>query len=260
MKHIIPALTIILLSSGIAHAEEAETHPAERCFPAKSFAKLKTKLAKIPAKHLDYLSTNVSASFKDGDGYGMPERFYYRYEGVETTIEVTPEGKVRDILSPPNLSEKGEFCVYDPARALPKDTDIKFGFSMGVEAAFPKQEDYTLAQLKKGLKDGRPVYKKMFGAMGFMVPKLTHVSISYDPKNVSPKIEAVKDGEGIEGLVLEPFGKIWVVEIAQLESLGADGLRISDEFKVMEPGVSIEKMKKFGFVAEEDETEEGGAE
>ena len=258
MKHFIPALAIALLSTNFAHAQEAEMHPAERCFPAKSFAKLKTKLAKIPAKHLDYLETNVRAGFKDHDGYGMPERFFYRLEGEETPIAVSPEGEVDDILSPPNLSDKGEFCVYDPARALPKDTEISFGFSMGVEAAFPRQEVYTLAQIEKGLKDGRPVYKRMFGAMGFMVPKLTHVSVSYEDKNAAPKIEAVKDGAVVEGLVMEPFGKVWVIEVAQLETLGANGLRISDAFKVMEPGVSIEKMKKFGFTEGDDD--EGGAE
>lgn len=258
MKHYISALAIALISSNLAHAQEAEMHPAERCFPAKSFAKLKTKLSKIPEKHLDYLETNVSAAFKDRDGYGMPERFFYRFDGEETTIAVSPEGKVDDILSPPNLSAKGEFCVYDPARALPVETEIKFGFSMGVEAAFPRQEIYTLEQLEKGLTDGRPVYKKMFGAMGFMVPKLTHVSVGYEEKTATPKIEAVKDGEAVEGLIMEPFGKVWVIEVAQLETLGADSLRVSDEFKVMEPGVSIEKMKKFGFT--EGDEDEGGDE
>ncbi len=254
MKHYIPVIAIALISSTLAQAEDVERHPAERCFPSKSFAKLKTKLSKIPQKHLGYLENNVSATFNDGDGLGMPERFFYRYDGEEMPIEVTPEGKVEDILSPPNLSDKGEYCVYDPARALPKDTEISFGFSMGVEAAFPRQDIYALADLERGLTDGRPVYKKMFGAMGFMVPKLTHVSVSYDSKNAAPQIEAIKDGDVIEGLVMEPFGKVWVIEVAQLETLGADGLRISDGFKVMEPGVSIEKMKKFGFT-EDDEDE-----
>ena len=262
MKHIIPALTIILLSSALAHADEASPN-FEHCFPAKGMVKMKNNLAKIPKKNLGYLVQSSAAEFNVRDSYGLPQGFVYRQGGEDTDIPIAPDGTIDNILSVPGLSKTGEYCIIDPARGAAKlenpDVETSLGFSMNVEVTFPRQDIYTMEQLKRGLKDGRPVYKKMLGAMGFMVPKLTHVSVSYDPKNASPKIEAIKDGEVVEGLTLEPFGKIWVLEIAQLEALGADGLRISDDFSVMEPGVSIEKMKKFGFVAEEDEQVEDEA-
>lgn len=239
-----------------AFADEAATDN-ERCFPAKSIAKMKDNLAKIPKKNLGYIEQNVSAKFTVKDEYGLPEQFVYRVDGVDTVLPIAEDGRVAGILSPETLSKNGKYCIIDPVRAAAKraDPDIEtaVSFSMEVEAVFPRQTLYTLTDLRRGLTDGRPVYKKMFGAMGFMVPKLTHVSIGYEDKMSSPDIEAVKDGKAIGGLDLKPFGKAWLVEITQLEAIGANGLRINDNFKIMEPGVSIEMMKKFGFTEDEGE-------
>ncbi|WP_156811909.1 hypothetical protein [Robiginitomaculum antarcticum] len=243
----------LLLAVPPAIAQSKPTD-AEHCFPAKDIAKLKVKLDDIPQKHRGYIVPVAAAKFTVKDDYGMPKRFVYRLDGKEINLPISQNGEVKNIFAPQTLSQDGEFCVIDPVRAAAKLADegaqTAISFSMGVEAAYPRQSIYSLENLERGLTDGRPVYKKMFGAMGFMVPKLTHVSVGYAAKNPAPKIEAVKDGVKIGGLVVEPFGKTWVVEVAQLEDIGADGLYIGDNFRVLEPGVSIEKMKKFGFTIE----------
>lgn len=229
--------------------EEAETRPAQMCFPAKGIIKHYRKFDKLDADKKDTVSVKPEARFEIHEtGHEYPQRFFIKDGDVETDLPIEADGRVPEFGKLFAASKDAEMCFFDPERAGLLKKEDTVSFSIGMDITFNQASGYhSLAELKDGLKDGKSHYKKMVGAMSFMVPKLTHVILSYEVDDVPVQITAMKDGAAIEGLTSEPFSGTHVIEVAAIEALGADGLKISGGAYTLEPGASIEKMKKLGF-------------
>jgi hypothetical protein len=237
---------------------DEEMRPAEMCFPAKDMIKYQQKFAKLDAKKKDTVSVKPAAQFEIMTvGASFPQRFFVRDGDVETDMPILPDGSVPSFGTLFAASKDAEICIFDPARAgTPKDEkSIKFDVNMDV--SFNQAGGtHSLAELEDGLKDGKSHYKKMFGAMSFMMPNLTHVILSYEAEDTPVQITATQGGAPITGLTSEAFAGAHVIEVAAIEALGGDGLQIVGGTYQLEPGLSVEKMKKFGFGEDDDESED----
>ena len=243
---------LMLTAPTYAQAQDADV---QKCFPAKGLIKHYRKFDKLDADKKDAVSIKPEAKFEIlKEGHDYPQRFFVKDGDVETDLTIEPDGRISDFGKLLSASKDAEMCFFDPKRAEIEDKEDGISFSISMDITFNQESGYhSLAELKDGLKDGKSHYKKMMGAMSFMVPKLTHVILSYDNEDMPVQITAVKDGEAVAGLSSEPFSGAHVIDVAAIEALGADGLQISGGDYTLEPGASIEKMKKLGFGDSDDE-------
>lgn len=253
------ALPLALTSSaGAAFAKDKPVlRQAVECMPAKDIVKLLSKFEKLDADQRDTVDAVIDARFIVDEGQAMPDRMFARSDGEETEFPIALDGRVDGFGRIGSLPKSSELCVEDQARAgLPKDQDgVKF--NMDFDVKFKDETGrYSLAQLRDGAKDGKSFYKKLVPApIRLILPKMTHVSVTFDDPGAPGQTLQAFDGERlVEGLIAEPFGDTLVVEIDHLEALGADTFVISGGEYDMEPSPSIEKMKKLGFSEEGQET------
>ncbi len=152
------------------------------------------------------------------------------------------------------MPKDGELCAEDQARAGQVRTENAVEFDVDLDIKFKNASGlHSLFELEDGAKDGKSFYKKMMpGPMKLLVPKMTHVSVSYKDEDVPAIIRAMKDGAVIDGLIAEPFGATYVISLEQLEDLGADALSIEGGAYILETSPSIKKMKSLGFSESED--------
>ena len=145
------------------------------------------------------------------------------------------------------MSPDGELCVDDPTRVgLPMDED-GVSFSVDFEVRY-KQTDgvHMIDELKDGTKDGKSYYKKIVPApVRLFLPKFDHVTITPEIENAALIIKAQMDDAILPGLTVEEFHGSYVVDVDELENLGADRLVIQGGAYYMEPTPSIKAMKKF---------------
>lgn len=229
---------------------------AVECMPAKDIVKLLSKFEKLDEDQRDTVDAVIDARFTVDAGQPMPSRMFARNGNEDIDFPIASDGKVEGIGRLGSMPKSSEICVEDKAReGLPKDQDgIKFGMDFDVKF---KDESgrYSLAQLRDGAEDGKSFYKKLVPApIRLMMPKMTHVSVTFDePDAAEQMVQAFAGDRLIEGLIVEPFGQTHVVEIDQIEALGADTLVISGGGFDMEPSPSIEKMRKLGFSEDADQ-------
>lgn len=256
-RYIFAGIAVAFLSTPALADDENDIREATECLPAGDLIKYLSKFDGLKPEQRDTVDAIITARLDKTSGE-MPERFYYRHGDQEIDFPIGTDGSIPDFPKVKHQSRKGELCFDDPSRAGMRKSESELEFDLDLEIRFLKASGlHTLDDLKDGANDGKSFYKKLVPRpMRFMVPKMTHVTLSYDDETTVPRVQAMKVGEPIEGLVMEPFGRAYVMSLEQIETLGADALSIGGGDYVLEPTPSIKKMKSLGFADEDDEESE----
>lgn len=253
MKFILTGTAICtVLLSGTAYASEAEDMAVGiKCLPAKKIIKLVHRFDGLKPEKKDTVGVTPKMQLTASEGEALPERIYFREGIAEHKFNMDKDGVVTDFSRIGTMNKKGELCMQGKQFVGKADGASGIDLSMAFDVRFKSNSgNHTTAELVDGTKDGKSHYKKMFpGPMSIMVPKMTHVGVTYldDADIAQPKIYAVKAGEKINGLLVEKFGSMFVVGIKDLQNLGADSLKIEGGEYELSPIPSVDKMKKFGF-------------
>ncbi|MEP6343946.1 MAG: hypothetical protein ABJ275_11595 [Maricaulaceae bacterium] len=220
-----------------------------RCFPAKGIRDFMGRFDSLEASQRDTIDVFFEPKFVIRDEGTYPDRYYLKQDGAEIDLPINEEGEVPDFVETvKNSAETSEICLQDKARAgTPVDqAGVSFSFPTSIRH-IKADGTYDLATLKDGLKDGKSFYKKMVGgAMALLVPKMTHIVVSYDDETTAPQILAFKDDVALEGLESEFFDGAHVVRFKDLKKMGATHLKITGGDHSVAPAPSIKTMKKFG--------------
>lgn len=229
--------------------EALELREETRCFTAKGIRDFMGRFDGLKATQLDTLVASFRPRFEIKDEGALPDRFYLKSEGQEKDFVLDDDGGVPGFSSAvKGSSDESELCIMDKARAgTPVDqAGVNFSLPMSIRH-INVSGNYDMAELADGLKDGKSFYKKMVGGpMAILVPKMTHIVVSYDDDEVTPQIEAFNGDDRIDGLVTEPFDGGHVVTFKDLKRLGATHLKVSGGEHSISPAPSIKTMKKFG--------------
>ena len=249
MKYIAAALPLMFLVNANASdvSESSELRKQIDCIPIEGISDLMGKLDGLDSDQRDTVDGRFLASIAVNDDGVLPERFFMRTGDDETAFTIEDDGRISNFDTVNTATEISELCIDDPSRAgQPKSNDA-YSFSMQFAVTFNEAAgEHSLASLKDGGKDGRAFYKKMVpGPLAMMVPKFKYVTITYEDETTLPQIHAVKNGEIMEGLSVEPFYEQHVVSIKELEKMGADSLRVVGGPYRISPSPSPEKMEKF---------------
>ncbi|MEP3889506.1 MAG: hypothetical protein ABJN69_03505 [Hellea sp.] len=249
-----------LLVSAPAFADDKAEAPALRerinCFPAKNITKMVKKFQKIDADKRDTVDMIFDAKFKANDGGVLPERIFMREAGAEENFTLNADGGVPDFGRIGSVSEDAKLCSEDPSReGTPRGEGLNFSINSNVY--FLESTGYhDMATIKDGLKDGKTHYKKMVpGPMRMLVPKLTYVMIEYDEEKTTPQFTAMKGQAPIDGLDHVIFCNSAMINIKDMEALGADGLKVMGGAYNLTPVPGPKTLAKFtGCEGEDGET------
>ncbi len=241
-------LPFVLPVTAFAGEDAAPTELRDRvnCTSIDGLAELVGKFDSLKADQRDTVDGRLTARLKPNDDGPMPERIFLKTGDTETDFTVGGKGEIVDFNELVQNPEGAEICFDDPAReGKPKDK-MAFGFGINFTVSFIETPgEHSMASLQDGSKDGRAFYKKLApGPAAMLVPKFKYVTITYEDENTQPKISAMKSGEVIDGLTIEPFYNQYVVSLKELEDLGADALRIDGGPYRLSPSPSTEKMEK----------------
>ncbi len=259
------AATILLAMAIPAFADDEDApklRGEEQCFPFGGAVKQMNKFTKLKPEKRDTVGISPAAKLTlNEEGASYPERLFIRDNGVETDLNVDAEGNVTNFGLIFEGSEDVFLCSYDPARAGTPLEDDSISFSMDMDIRYLENTGYhDLATLKDGLKDGKSHYKKMAGAMSFMVPKMSHVMIAYDAEDTPAMFKAIKDGAEIDIPTPDTFCDEPMISVETLEEMGADGLKIiGGPYKLM-PTPNAKMLAKFARCSDDDKGEESTAE
>jgi len=255
------------LITNTAFASEAEDIAAGiKCMPAKKIIKLMRKFDGMKPDKKDTVGVIPEMRLTANENSTLPDRVYFREGPAEHNFNMDEDGVVTDFARIGTLSKKGELCMQGPQFIGKAEGESGISLAMAFDVKFKNTSgNHSMNELIDGTKDGKSHFKKMFpGPMALLVPKMTHVGVTYLADDgittqQAPQIYAVKDGEIIEGLLVENFGSMFVVGLEDMQNLGADGLRIKGGAYELTPIPSTEKMKKLGFAdsrnGEEEEEE-----
>ena len=255
MKTIIGlSLSISLLAATpLAGAQSSDKTPElreeTRCFPAKSIRNIYSRFDDLKASQRDTVDVFFQPQFIIQDEGALPDRLYLKHEAIETDLSMDEEGNLPGLAAKVKAShETAELCSQDKARAGAPVDEPGAGLSLGMNIRYINESGvYDMGEIEDGLKDGKSFYKKMVGGpMAILVPKMTHVVISYEDESLAPQIQAYKADAQIEGFEIEPFDGAHVIAVKDLKKLGATQLKISGGEHSLSPAPSIKTMKKFG--------------
>ena len=239
-----------LLLPTLAAAEDVELRQLETCGPFKGALEIADKFAELDADRRDVVDVPLSARFVREADEPLPERVFYRSEGVETDLVIAPDGEVADLFETARgLPLDGlELCTHDSHLAGKPIREARRNFDVGMMPEFTTLTgSHTLAELEEGLKDGRKFFKKMApAAVSFMVPKLTHILVGPPPGAPGELATPVAyRGEERLGVVAgETFDNSLVIDPDDLEAMGADRLVIEGSYRLF-PVPKPETMRKF---------------
>ncbi len=243
-------LASALLIQGAAYADsQPDIREAIECISAHDIVKILGKFDSMKPEQRDTVDAFLLSKFVVKSG-ALPDRIFTRAAGEDINFTLTADGRVPDLSDITKRPKDAELCVEDQARAgLSRDED-GLEFHLEFDVRYKNVSGiHTLTELRDGAKDGKSFYKKIVpGPIKLLVPSMTHVSVSFDKETASSgKISANKDGEILNGLIIEPFGESLLVSLKQLESLGADSLAVSGSAYKLEPSPSIKKLRQLGF-------------
>lgn len=218
------------------------------CFPVKYVTQTIKRLSHIRPERSDVVKIEMAPQFKVYDGGDLPHRYYLQNGNQEIDFDVRPNGEVPDFIDKVIYAPKdADICIEDPARAgLPKDDESLY-FEMGLTPFFKDVSGFhTVADLRKGAKDGRYKYKKIVPrVLRMFVPAIDHLHVKYTHMETVPQVFARVDGQDVP-VTLMPYNEGHVLNCAELEHLGADGLVIKGGSYKLSPVPSIKAMKRFG--------------
>lgn len=241
-----------LLASDTFASEAKDMAAGIKCLPAKKIIKTMRKFDKMKPEKRDTINFIPKMQLIANENGSLPERVYFREGSVEHKFTMDEDGVVTDFARIGSMNKKGELCMRSEQFVGKADGEANMSLSMSFDVRFKNTSgNHTVAELIDGTKDGKSHYKKLFPApLSLLIPKMTHVGINFhnDSDTGMPKIYAAKSGNEISGLLVEKFGSMFVVGIEDLQSLGADSLKIEGGKYELTPIPSIKKMKKLGFV------------
>lgn len=230
-KMISMVLTIALLASGVALAQEDYCEPLERQFgdiPGGIFNE------DIPQERLNIVSPSLRVTLREG----WARNFYYKDEFGETYFEIFEDGETSGFgrVEPQHLD--GDLC------AKPNDLNIipKWPFGGDVIFSIPANEDgHTVKDLTQGAKDMRwrlvnlvPV-GKFFASRVIRRNRYLHIiPLGEDGQYLAPTLPApelvfrtVKEGAEPEPVEVLRLGRTYAIKIKNLNRSGADKLYIT---------------------------------
>lgn len=260
---------IIVLSSSLlylpARAQSAPSLKGLRgeifCFPAKKVPKLVKKLSEVKDTRRDVVDIGLMPRFLIKDGGDWPERFFIRTGTEEINIPIKkPSGETPEFLKVAKANPSGDICVQDKARANRLATDEGLYFEMGLAPLFHNRSgEHDLEELSEGTKDGKSFYKKMIpGPLALIMPETKYLAVRYDDfrREGSKKkvmIYARVNGKDIL-LMPEAVKDLHIVPLKTLKDMGASALVVKGGAYQLQPTVSANLMKKFGWdeVAEDE--------
>ena len=264
MKSTLLAISLILAMTSPAFADDSanDSEPKlrgdEQCFPFGGAVKQFNKFSNLKPEKRDTVGLAPAAKLtvkEEGEAY--PERLFIRDNGVETDLIIDADGHVTNFGLIFEASEDVSLCAYDPSRAGTPVEDDSISFSMDMDIQYLENTGYhDLATLKDGLKDGKSHYKKMAGAMSFMVPKMSYVMIAYDAEDTPAQFKAVKDGIEIDVPTPDLFCDEPMISIETLEDMGADGLKVMGGTYKLMPTPSPKMLAKFARCSDDEPAEE----
>lgn len=263
------AISLMALPA-IATPAQAQEGPApaditpedEFCFPAKDITKQINKMEDLKDSKRDTVRVFFEANIGVPEGQPYPERLEVRDADQITPIKVDlVSGRtlnMQDTLR--TASEDAQMCIIDPYREQRGEEKMSFGVSMRV-GFIETPGTHSLAQIEDGLKDGRSHYKKMAGAMGFMVPKFGHIALASDDKDNPPRAFITRAGADIGEPEFEIYDGARLIDVDQIEAMGGDGLRVDGPYR-MSPSPDAKTIAKFsgGGDTDDNEDEEKGRE
>ncbi|GLQ24294.1 hypothetical protein GCM10007853_21680 [Algimonas ampicilliniresistens] len=249
MKHtLLPLSVLILTAAPTAMAEDApQPIGDEFCFSIDGIGETLGKFDSLKPEKRDVVGAEIAMQFELEDGELMPERVELREGDQARMVMFDDQGRsvgLSDQLR--SMAAPDSVCVMDPPRAERFGKDIGYSVDFGVGVRFKETPGtHSLTEIEEGLKDGRSHYKKMVGAMGFMVPKFTHIAVSGEDETTPPKVFATANGQDIGEPDFELYDGARMIAVDTLEDMGADGVRIEGDTYRMSPSPDAKTVAKF---------------
>lgn len=245
----IGVLSIGVLATPVYANDDAppEVMAAETCMPVKGLRETLVKMASLKDSRRDTVRGDMSIAFEMKDGEVMPERQELRDGGVVTELEF--DAYHRSIGLTPLLleaSDGAEICNVDPAREGRRRDARGYTVSFGMGVRYIETPGiHSIDLIQDGLKDGRAHWKKMAGAMGFMVPKFDHIAVATDADGPPPRVVAIRDGVAVSALEGEIYDGARMIDLDDLKALGADSVRIDADNYRLSPSPSAKIVARF---------------
>jgi len=263
--------SLIILTAGQAlpsYANDFERQDGVRgetyCFPAKHAVKTMAQLATINPEDKDVVEIVVSPRFLIYDGGNLPDRYYLKTppntKFVKTDAEliaaplgtvdftILPDGSVPDFVEKIELSSaKSDICIDDKARIGLSEDDESLYFEMGLTPYFKnKSGHHDIAELKRGIKDGKTQYKKMVpGALRAFMPDTDYLHIKYEDTS-TPSLVTAYIGDTTFDIHTDFYNQGHVFSAKDLIAQKVDRIEIKGGGYKLSPVPSIKTMKRFG--------------
>jgi hypothetical protein len=220
---------------------------ANYCRPIDGIVKTLAKFDSLEASKRDTVAAELTLILALDENELLPERIELR-DG-KTILPIVFGANNASIGFSDQLrkmSETASLCTIDPARAGRAQADRGFNTNMSMTVRFKDRSGkHSLTQLEDGLKDGRSHYKKLAGAMGFMVPKFDYISVRGADGANPPRVWATTEGADVGEPDYELYNGARLIALKTLEAMGADGVRIEDPDYRMSPSPDAKTIAKF---------------
>jgi hypothetical protein len=229
---------------------EVELRPETICRPFDGAVEAIDDFGKVKDKYRDVVDVIPRPRFKVTDDGPLPERVYFASaDRPDADVRVGPDGVMEGLIDVARANPESELCVKDPSRAgQPQREDSGLDFVLGALPQFTNRTGtFTLAELQEGTKDGRRFFKKMAPSLvSFMVPKLTHVSVShpFDDEDNLPTVEAFTGDVSLGPVAMERFDVSQLIEVDVLEEMGADRIVVTGDHRLY-PVPDADTMRKY---------------
>ena len=245
----LPVVTALmaLSVSQTAYAEDTgERLEADYCGSAAGIVEMVAKFDSLKPDKRDTVVARLNVNLILGESEPMPDSIELR-DG-ETVLPLKFDETNRSIGFIDQIrqvTETAKLCITDPARAGRTRQERGFELNTSMSVQFKDTPGtHSLAQLEDGLKDGRSHYKKLAGAMGFMVPKFDYIAVrSADGAN-PPRVWATTKGLNVGEPAFELYDGARLIALETLMALGADGVRIEDPNYRMSPSPDAKTIAK----------------
>ncbi|GHA90035.1 hypothetical protein GCM10009069_11500 [Algimonas arctica] len=242
-----PSLATLLLVTA-AQAEDAPKPLSdEYCMPAGGIHDTIAKFDSIKPEKRDTVGPDLSLTFKLQENEIMPERVELRDADTVSPVQFNDKNRSIGFIDQLRaVSDAASLCIIDPARADRTREDRGFIVDINMGVRFKDTPGtHSLSQIEDGMKDGRSHYKKMVGAMGFMVPKFDYIAVAGEDDSAPPRVWATAEGVDLGEPDFELYDGARMVSIKALEKMGADGVRVEEGYYRMSPSPDAKTVAKF---------------
>ena len=238
------AFPLLLLATALpAWADDDEPRKRVECMPVDEVAEQWEEFAEIDPEDRQVVDIRPDMFLYEKDGLGFPEQIFLQTpRGEQISFPISADGEVGDgtpghVVMTVVREGGGRLCAVDPAReGLTREEAEGYGVTLGLlPQVLDRDGSHTLAELKRGGKEGRGFFKKMApGAFSFLVPKLDHYAVSHprDDKDNLPTVRAFRGTEDLGPVSMEPFDVSQLLSLDALEDMGADRIEVSGPYRL----------------------------